>query len=91
MIDSHYYGVPQAINGVQIYCNLDILEASGVDFESEIIDPRWTFDDMLEISQRIADAGHTPWSLAWNVPYWNWIQTTSRWRRIGRSTGATAS
>ena len=77
MIDSHYYGVPQAINGVQIFCNLDILEASGVDFESEIIDPRWTFDDMLGISQRIADAGHTPWSLAWNVPYWNWIQTTS--------------
>ena len=77
MIDSHYYGVPQAINGVQIFCNLDILEASGVDFESEIIDPRWTFDDMLGISQRIADAGHTPWSLAWVSPYWNWIQTTA--------------
>jgi ABC-type glycerol-3-phosphate transport system substrate-binding protein len=77
MIDGNYYGVPQAINGVQIFCNLDILEASGVDFDSELINPRWTFDGMLEISQRIQDAGHSPWSLAWVSPYWNWIQTTA--------------
>ena len=77
MIDGNYYGVPQAINGVQIFCNLDILEAAGVDFDSEISNPRWTFDDMLAISQRIQDAGFTPWSLAWVSPYWNWIQTTA--------------
>lgn len=77
MIDGKYYGVPQAINGVQIFCNLDILEAAGVDYETELINPRWTFDSMLEVSQRILDAGHQPWALAWNVPYWNWIQTTS--------------
>ena len=77
MIDGKYYGVPQSILGVQIYCNLDILAASGVDFENEIINPRWTFDSMLAMSQRIQDAGFTPWALAWIHPYWNWIQTST--------------
>ena len=77
MIDGKYYGVPQGIVGVQIYCNLNILEEAGIDFQSEIIDPRWTFDSMLGLSQQIEDAGHTPWALAWIHPYWNWVQTTS--------------
>ncbi|MEM7132468.1 MAG: substrate-binding domain-containing protein [Chloroflexota bacterium] len=77
MIDGRYYGVPQSINAVQVYCNLNLLEQAGVDFENEIIDPRWTFDGMLAISQRLQDADITPWALAWSRPYWNWIQTTA--------------
>ncbi|MEZ4861567.1 MAG: ABC transporter substrate-binding protein [Caldilineaceae bacterium] len=77
MIDGKYYGIPQGITGVQIYCNLNILADAGIDFQSEISEPRWTFDSMLAISQRLKDADVTAWALAWNQPYWNWIQTTS--------------
>lgn len=91
MIDQRYYGVPQYLTGVQIYCNLDILEKAGVDFEGDIINPRWTFDSMLDISARIKEAGFTPWAFMWNHPYWNWIQTstlagwlksTGRWEKL---------
>ena len=77
MIDRRYYGFSQGITGVQIYCNLDILEKAGIDFEKEIINPRWTFDSMLDLSAKVQDAGITPWALAWNSPYWNWIQTST--------------
>lgn len=31
------------------------MKEAGVDFDNEIINPRWTFDGMLEISQRLKD------------------------------------
>ncbi|MEM7531912.1 MAG: ABC transporter substrate-binding protein [Chloroflexota bacterium] len=77
MIDGKYYGVPQGIVGVQIYCNLNILEEAGISFDDDIINPRWTFDSMLAMSQQIQDTGYTPWALAWIHPYWNWIQTSA--------------
>jgi len=76
MIDKRFYGFPQSYSAVQVYVNKDILEESGVDLDSDVISPRWTFDSMLEVSDRIEKAGSLPWALNWLHPYWNWIQTT---------------
>jgi len=76
MIDKRYYGVPQSYSAVQVYANVDLLEEAGIDVDTDITSPRWTFDSMLEVSQQIKDAGFTPWALNWASPYWVWIQTS---------------
>lgn len=74
MVDGNFYGIPQSFSAVQVLVNTTLLDEVGVD-RANLDD--WTFDEMLEVSQQIKDAGKTAWATSWQHPYDAWIITSS--------------
>jgi len=70
--DGHMYGVPKDKDNVVLVYNREMFDAAGVSYPDE----NWTWDDMMDASQKVYDATGKYGYMAYNdeqLGYWNFV------------------